>query len=117
MKTEITIPELGLVALTRAFLGAGVAFVLADRLDSNQRRAVGWTLTGVGVLTTIPLALEILSKRRLSPPPRALHSGAADEYIDDGDDYAGEDADNLDDLAEAQGVEEEGINPRPGDRP
>ena len=60
MKTEITFPELGLVAMTRAFLGAGVALVIADRMDTHQRKAVGWTLTAVGALTTIPLVIEIL---------------------------------------------------------
>jgi hypothetical protein len=64
MKTEISLPELGLVALTRAFLGAGLAFVVSDLLDTRQRRAVGWTLTGVGALTTIPLVLDIIMKRR-----------------------------------------------------
>jgi hypothetical protein len=59
MKTEISIPELGLVAITRALLGAGVAFVVADRLDTHQRKAVGWTLTAVGVLTTVPLLLDV----------------------------------------------------------
>jgi hypothetical protein len=59
MKTVISIPELGLVAITRALLGAGVAFVVADRLDTHQRKAVGWTLTAVGVLTTVPLLLDV----------------------------------------------------------
>jgi hypothetical protein len=34
----------------------GLALLLADKLDANQRKAVGWTLLGVGLLTTIPLA-------------------------------------------------------------
>ena len=68
MKTEISLPELGLVAITRAMLGAGIAFVVADRLPQPQRKAVGWSLTAVGVLTTIPLLLDVFGNRRESAP-------------------------------------------------
>jgi hypothetical protein len=68
-ETRITLPELGLVAGTRAALGAGVALLLADRLTAEQRRAVGWTLVFVGVITTVPLALEIFG--RSSRPVRS----------------------------------------------
>ena len=64
IKTELTLPELGLIAATRGLLGAGIALLLADKLSDDQRRAVGWTLTAVGALTTIPLALSVLAKRR-----------------------------------------------------
>jgi hypothetical protein len=40
-------------------LGAGVALLLSDKLAPEQRRAIGWTLVAVGVLTTFPLALEV----------------------------------------------------------
>ncbi len=62
-ETRITLPELGLVAGTRAALGVGIGFLLADRLSPEQRRAVGWTLVLIGALTTIPLAIEILGGR------------------------------------------------------
>ncbi len=64
IKTELTLPELALIAATRGMLGAGIALVFADKLSSDQRRAVGWTLAAVGALTTIPLALEVFAKRR-----------------------------------------------------
>jgi hypothetical protein len=57
---NISLPELGLVASTRAALGAGIALLLGERLDSKPRRAVGWTLLAVGALTTIPLLAEVL---------------------------------------------------------
>jgi 4-amino-4-deoxy-L-arabinose transferase-like glycosyltransferase len=61
----VTVPELGLIALTRALFGAGIGLLVADRLSDVQRRAVGWTLVGVGVLTTAPLAAIVLrSKER-----------------------------------------------------
>lgn len=64
MKTvTLTLPEIALLAGTRGALGAGVALLLADRLNLEQRQAVGWTLCAVGLLTTIPLALEVFGKR------------------------------------------------------
>jgi uncharacterized membrane protein YfcA len=65
----ITLPELGLIAGTRAALGAGLGLLLADRLDDDRRRAIGWTLLLVGAISTIPLAIEVLGKRPL--PVRA----------------------------------------------
>ena len=64
MKTHtLTVPEIGLIGGTRAALGAGVALLLADRLSRDQRRAIGWTLLAVGVITTFPLVLNVLSDR------------------------------------------------------
>jgi hypothetical protein len=57
---QITLPKLGLIAGTRAALGAGAALLLADRLNPEQRRAVGWTLLAVGVLTTFPLVADVI---------------------------------------------------------
>jgi hypothetical protein len=61
---EFTIPELGLVAATRAILGAGVGLLLAGRLSADARKALGWGFVVVGALTTIPLALEVFGKER-----------------------------------------------------
>jgi hypothetical protein len=63
-RIPLAIPEIGLIAGTRAAFGAGVALLLADRLDDNQRRAVGWTLLAVGAITTIPIVAEILRSER-----------------------------------------------------
>jgi hypothetical protein len=60
----LSLPELGLVAGTRAVLGGGVALLLAERLTKEQRKSVGWTLLLMGVITTIPLGIMVLSKRR-----------------------------------------------------
>lgn len=63
MKTaEVTLPEMALIAGTRAMLGAGLGFLLADRFNLNQRKAIGWTLVMVGAITTLPLALEVFGK-------------------------------------------------------
>ena len=57
---EVTVPQIGLIAGTRAMLGAGIALLLSEKLSDEQRRAIGWTLVAVGALTTIPLALQLL---------------------------------------------------------
>jgi hypothetical protein len=63
-KAELTLPEIGLIAGTRAMIGAGAGLLLADRLNDDQRKAIGWTLLAIGAISTIPLAIEVLSKRR-----------------------------------------------------
>jgi hypothetical protein len=62
-ETRLTLPELALIAGTRGALGAGIALLLADRLSDEQRRSVGWTLFLVGAISTVPLAMEVYSKR------------------------------------------------------
>ena len=63
-RSDLTLPEIGLIAGTRGMLGAGVALLLADRLSEEQRKAVGWTLFLVGAISTIPLAIEVFGNRR-----------------------------------------------------
>ena len=63
-RSDLTLPEIGLIAGTRGMLGAGVALLLADRLSEDQRKAVGWTLFLVGAISTIPLAMEVFGNRR-----------------------------------------------------
>ena len=63
-KAELTLPEIALIAGTRGMLGAGVGLLLADRLNDDQRKAIGWTLFIVGAISTIPLAIEVFSKRQ-----------------------------------------------------
>ena len=63
-KTQVSIPELGLIAGTRAMLGAGIGLLLANRLSGSQRKAVGWTLLAVGAVTTIPLVMQVVGGRR-----------------------------------------------------
>jgi hypothetical protein len=60
---QIPLPELALIAGTRVALGVGIGFVVADMLTHAQRRAAGWTLIAVGALSTIPLAIDVLSRR------------------------------------------------------
>ena len=60
-KLEVTLPDLALIVGTRAMFGAALLF--ADKLQKDQRKAIGWTLTLVGVVTTIPLAINFFVKK------------------------------------------------------
>ena len=62
-KPDVTLPELALIAGTRAMLGAGIGLLLADKIPGEQRKAIGWTLTIIGAVTTIPLAMDALAKK------------------------------------------------------
>jgi hypothetical protein len=56
---QLSRPELAFIIATRAILGAGIALLLADRLNAGQRKAVGSTLALVGMATTIPAVWAI----------------------------------------------------------
>ena len=86
IRTTISLPELGLIAGTRGMAGAGIGLLIADRIAPAQRRAIGWTLLAVGLLTTIPLAAQVFlsretdcdkdRKRQLTAKPEEAHAGA-----------------------------------------
>lgn len=60
---RLSLPELSLIAGTRALLGAGVALLLGDRLTKEEKKAVGWTLFLVGAVTTVPILANVIGKR------------------------------------------------------
>jgi len=62
-ETRISIPELALIAGTRAALGAGAALIFGEKLNKEQKKAVGWTLFLVGVVTTVPLLAGVIGRR------------------------------------------------------
>ena len=64
MTSELSLPEIGLLAGTRAMLGAGVALLVADRLSERRRKIVGRTLFAIGALTTVPLVIDVFAKRK-----------------------------------------------------
>jgi hypothetical protein len=59
----LTLPEIGLIAGTRAALGVGIGLLISDKLNKDQRRGAGLALLGVGVLTSIPLLIGLFGKR------------------------------------------------------
>jgi len=63
-RTELSFPELGLLVGTRGMLGMGLGLLLGEKLDPEKRKAVGWTLAAIGVLSTIPLAFIVFGRRK-----------------------------------------------------
>jgi hypothetical protein len=55
-----------LIAGTRVALGIGLGLLISDRLNEDQRKAAGWALLGVGVMTTIPILRGLLAKPPVS---------------------------------------------------
>jgi hypothetical protein len=60
---SLSIPELILLVGTRVALGIGVGLLIGDKVNSDVRKGAGVALVTVGLLTTIPLAMDILSKQ------------------------------------------------------
>ena len=63
-KVELPVPELALIAATRGMLGAGIGLLLAGQLSESNRTVVGRILVAVGALSTIPLAIDVVTRRR-----------------------------------------------------
>lgn len=59
---QVSLPfhEIAFIAATRGMAGAGIGLLLADQLPPATRKAVGWTLLGIGAATTVPLMLSVL---------------------------------------------------------
>lgn len=71
IERKLNIAEILLIAGTRVILGAGIGLLLSGRLNPDQRRAAGLGLVLVGGLTTIPLAINVMSKTDAGPEFRS----------------------------------------------
>ena len=69
-RIPLSIPEVAVIAGTRAALGAGIGLLLADRLDRDQRRAIGWTLFAVGAVSTAPILAQLLTSSHAASTAR-----------------------------------------------
>lgn len=63
-KSELTLPEIGLISATRAMGGAGIALLVGGKLSEKQRKTVGWILFLIGATSTVPLLMDVFKKRR-----------------------------------------------------
>lgn len=66
MERNISLPDLALWTGTRVALGVGIGLLVSRGLTKDAMKAAGISLTVVGGLTTIPLALAILGKKNQS---------------------------------------------------
>lgn len=57
-------PEIALFGGTRVALGIGIGLLIAGRLSPDQRKGAGIALTVMGALTTIPLAVQVISRAK-----------------------------------------------------
>jgi hypothetical protein len=55
----LPLPVIGLIAGTRAMLGAGAALLFLNNLKSRKKKKLGWTLFLTGALSTIPLGYRL----------------------------------------------------------
>ena len=63
---EVALPELAFIAATRGLAGVGIGLLISEQLKPQTRRAVGWTLLGIGALTTVPIAASVFGRARLA---------------------------------------------------
>ena len=63
IKTKtLTIPEIALIGGTRVALGMGLGLLVSEKISRDARKGAGWALLAIGVLTTVPLAMQVLKK-------------------------------------------------------
>ena len=62
-KTVLAVPQVGLIAGTRALAGIGIGLLIADRLTAQQRSRFGWGLLALGAVTTVPLLATVMRHR------------------------------------------------------
>ena len=58
-RVTLTLPEIGLIAMTRGALGVGIGLLLSNGLEKDERRSAGLALLAVGVLTTVPILMRL----------------------------------------------------------
>jgi hypothetical protein len=63
-KAALTLPEIMLIAGTRVIGGVGIGLLLADIVKEDKRKKIGWRLFLIGAISTIPLAIDVFSKRK-----------------------------------------------------
>ena len=60
---RVTVPELALIAVTRAAIGFGAGLLLADKLKHERRKVLGWSLFLTGLASTVPIAVHVFGKK------------------------------------------------------
>lgn len=63
---DVTVPELGFIAGTRAAAGVGLGLLIAERFSRTERIALGCILLTIGAVTTVPIFLRVFGKPAIS---------------------------------------------------
>jgi len=63
---SVTMPEIAIIAATRAAIGFGAGLLLADKFNRNRRKTLGWSLFLSGLASTIPIARHVFHKKEES---------------------------------------------------
>ena len=63
-RRNVSLPEIALIAGTRAAIGFGAGLLLADKFKRERRKALGWSLFLTGVASTIPIALHVFGEKK-----------------------------------------------------
>jgi hypothetical protein len=71
IEKQLNLSDIVLIAMTRGMLGAGIGLLVAGKLSTEQRVAVGRTLMAIGAVTTLPLAWRVFGHSRPALPPPA----------------------------------------------
>jgi hypothetical protein len=63
-----TVPvwELAVIAATRGLIGFGAGLLMADKLKTERRKLVGWSLFLSGLASTVPIALHVFGNKQAS---------------------------------------------------
>ena len=60
---SVTVPQLAVIAATRGAIGFGAGLLLADKLGSERRKVLGWSLFLTGLASTVPIAMHLFGKK------------------------------------------------------
>jgi hypothetical protein len=63
-KFELNVPTFGFAVATRAMIGAGLGLLFSDRIARKRRRAIGFTLLGIGAASTVPVVRALIRGRK-----------------------------------------------------
>jgi hypothetical protein len=63
LQSRVGFPELATIAGTRFLAGVGLGLLLSAGLNQTKRQTVGWSLLGIGLVSTIPLAVDVLGRK------------------------------------------------------
>ncbi len=71
-RNNFPVGELALLAGTRVLLGAGIGLLISNRFSKDSRRLLGSVLLAIGIISTLPLALDLFAEDETVTPETEL---------------------------------------------